>query len=66
MAESQTRCPLEPYASFLVRIWIERKEDEQGALIAEVQSVQSGETWRFADIKDVNAFLSERVRELGL
>jgi hypothetical protein len=41
-------------------------EEQEPAYCGEVQSVQSGETWRFADVEDVIAFLLDQVRQLKL
>lgn len=50
------------YASFLVRIWTEFGFDEDEQVPrwqAEVESIQSGNTWRFDDFHDMAGFLQK-------
>lgn len=48
------------YASFLVRVWRERQREdapETATWNAEVESIQSGDSWRFANIPSLITFL---------
>ena len=54
------------YASFLVRLWRDATGEEaaDGApWQAELESIQSGESWRFGDVAALVAFLEARFQE---
>jgi hypothetical protein len=55
----------EPYASYLVRIWLMRTVSGEEALALEVQSVQSGEAWHFENLETTLAFLRGRAIEIA-
>lgn len=49
------------YASFMVRLWrapVEKGTDREGTVwMGEVESVQTGRTWRFQDVDALSAWL---------
>ena len=56
------------YASFLVRLWLEPAKDPAAPLAswqAEVESIQTGHSWRFTDFGDLMTFLEDALPEGG-
>ena len=47
------------YASYLLRVW--REDDEQEGWQGEIESIQSGQKWRFADLITMADFVQARV-----
>lgn len=54
------------YASFLVRCWRKRTDEEQLALLrCEIEHIQSGECQRFDTVADLLAFLLHKIAQSG-
>jgi len=54
------------YASFLVRLWSEPKPGDKtpdASWWAEVESIQTGDTWRFSEFGELAAFLESALPE---
>lgn len=55
------------YASFMVRLWrapIEKGEEKEGPVwMGEVESVQTGRTWRFQDVTAMSAWLATQLAD---
>ena len=52
------------YASYLVRLWLEDEDKlpaDRAIWHAEVESIQSGESWHFTDAATLVEFLQQRV-----
>jgi hypothetical protein len=52
------------YASYLIRLW--RLYEQDSASVewqSEIQHIQSGKTWNFQTIAELEAFLHQRARE---
>ena len=50
------------YASYLVRLWLEYEEEQPAdrpIWHAEVESIQTGESWRFTDAATLVEFLRQ-------
>jgi hypothetical protein len=47
------------YASYLLRVW--REDDGQEGWQGEIESIQTGQTWRFADLITMAHFLQAQV-----
>jgi hypothetical protein len=55
------------YASYLVRIWQEPERadaPEATGWAAEVESIQSGDSWHFADVSSLITFIERASRAL--
>ena len=55
------------YASFMVRLWrapVEKGTDREGTVwMGEVESVQTGRTWRFQDVDALSAWLATQLAD---
>ena len=51
--------PAEQYASYLIRFWREIKAPAADQWRAQVESIQSGQTWRFSDLDALVDFLNK-------
>lgn len=50
------------YQSFLLRLWLEEAPQAQAGRTgwqAQIESIQSGDSWRFADVASLIAFIEE-------
>lgn len=55
------------YASFLVRLWSETAPDAEAPEAnwqAEVESIQTGDRWRFSEFGELAAFLKSALPEI--
>ena len=56
------------YASFLLRFWIESKGDDNAAAPtwqAEVESIQTGDSWHFGNFDELMTFLEDATPDSG-
>ena len=54
--------PCIQYASFLIRLWrsVDRTEDKDLDWHSEVEHIQSGKSWLFCTLSDLEAFLRQQ------
>ena len=54
--------PQNRYHSFLIRLWFEDRDDEEGAeWHIELESIQSGQKYRFPDLEAMLSFFREQI-----
>ena len=51
------------YLSFLVRLWQEGDMDTSTTWRGEVESIQTGQKWQFADLESMFVFLRAKIAE---
>jgi hypothetical protein len=53
---------LDTYLSFLVRVWITRRQSCEEIIRSDIQLIQSGETWQFSQFEEALRFLEQLIR----
>jgi hypothetical protein len=54
--------PQNRYHSFLIRLWLEDRDDEVGAeWLIELESIQSGQKYRFPDLEAMLQFFRDQI-----
>ena len=57
--------PANDYASYLIRFWREPQEGNSTLWRAQVESIQTGQSWQFSDLGTLIAFLQESFPQRG-
>ena len=57
--------PADDYASYLLRFWRDGPEEPDALWQAQIESIQTGQSWRFSDPEALMTFLEEAFPSTG-